>query len=202
MSETPQDARLLEMQGITKFFPGVKALDDVHIDLHQGEVLAIIGENGAGKSTLMNILGGIYQPDTGQILLDGQAVMIDSVHTATNLGIAFVHQELNLSDNLDVAANVFLGREPRKSSLLKLIDRKTLEEDTQQILDRIGLDCPPRTLVRDLTIGTQQMIEIAKALSINARILIMDEPTSSLSQSETDHLFRVIKELRAQGVSV
>ncbi|MCP4398439.1 MAG: sugar ABC transporter ATP-binding protein [bacterium] len=197
-----QESQLLRMQGITKFFPGVKALDDVTLELNQGEVLAVIGENGAGKSTLVKVLGGVHQPDMGTITLDGEDISIDSVHTATDLGIAFVHQELNLSDNLDVAANVYLGREPRKQNLLKLIDRKKISQDTEALLKRIDLDCSPRTLVRDLTIGTQQMIEIAKALSMNARILIMDEPTSSLSQHETEQLFRVIGELRSQGVSI
>ena len=197
-----QEPRLLEMRGITKFFPGVKALNNVHIELNQGEILAVIGENGAGKSTLVNILGGIYHPDAGTIILDGKEVKIDSVHTATNLGVAFVHQELNLSDNLDVAANVFLGREPRGVNVLRLIDRRSIYEETEKILKRIDMDCSPRTLVRDLTIGAQQMVEIAKALSIHARILIMDEPTSSLSQRETTQLFKVIKELRSQGVSI
>jgi len=197
-----QEPRLLEMRGITKFFPGVKALDNVHIELNQGEILAVIGENGAGKSTLVNTLGGIYHPDAGTIILDGKEVKIDSVHTATNLGVAFVHQELNLSDNLDVAANVFLGREPRGVNVLRLIDRRSIYEETEKILKRIDMDCSPRALVRDLTIGAQQMVEIAKALSIHARILIMDEPTSSLSQRETTQLFKVIKELRSQGVSI
>jgi len=197
-----QDSRLLEMQGITKFFPGVKALDKVHIELHRGEVLAVIGENGAGKSTLMKILGGVYPPDAGEIRLNGEEVSIDSVQTATEMGIALVHQELNLSDNLDVAANVFLGREPRESKLFRLIDRKRIVAETEKVLQRIDMDCDPRTVVRDLAIGAQQMVEIAKALSINANILIMDEPTSSLSQRETEQLFRVIKDLQSQGVSI
>jgi ribose transport system ATP-binding protein len=192
----------LEMRGITKYFPGVKALDNVHIEVASGEILAVIGENGAGKSTLMNILGGIHYPDAGTILLDGSEVNIDSVYTATELGIAFVHQELNLSDNLDVAANVFLGREPRQVQFLRLIDRKKTYHETEKILKQIEMDCSPRTLVRELTIGAQQMVEIAKALSINARILIMDEPTSSLSRKEADQLFRVMKDLRSQGVSI
>lgn len=197
-----QESQLLKMQGITKFFPGVKALDNVDLDLYQGEVLAIIGENGAGKSTLVKILGGVHQPDAGKVILDGEETAIDSVQTATKLGIAFVHQELNLSDNLDVAANVFLGREPRKKSFLRLIDRKKSYEETEKILKQIDMHCSPGTIVRDLTIGAQQMVEIAKALSINARILIMDEPTSSLSRSEAEQLFKVIRELRSQGVSI
>ena len=180
-----QDGQLLEMRGITKFFPGVRALDHAQLNLNRGEVLAVIGENGAGKSTLVKILGGVYQPDAGTILLDGQAVLVDSVQAATALGIAFVHQELNLSQNLDVAANVFLGREPRRGSFLQFINRKKINDDTEKLLKRIDMPCSPRTLVKDLTIGAQQMVEIAKALSINARILIMDDPTSSLSRHET-----------------
>jgi ribose transport system ATP-binding protein len=193
---------LLEMRGITKYFPGVKALDHVDLTLERGEILAVIGENGAGKSTLVKVLGGIHLPELGTIRLDGQEVVIDSVQTANKLGISFVHQELNLSDNLDIATNVFLGREPREKSFLRLIDRKKLYRDTEQILQRIDMNYSPRLLVRELTIGGQQMIEIAKALSIAARILIMDEPTSSLSRGETERLFRVIRELRSQGVSI
>lgn len=194
--------RLLEMRGITKFFPGVRALNDVDLELNRGEILAIIGENGAGKSTLVKILGGIYYPNAGKIILDGKEVVVDSVQTATNLGIAFVHQELNLSDNLDVGSNVFLGREPRKKDFFNLIDQKKIYKDTEEILKRIDMQCSPYILVRDLTIGSQQMVEIAKSLSISAQILIMDEPTSSLSGHETEQLFKVLKELRSQGVSI
>jgi ribose transport system ATP-binding protein len=197
-----QESRLLEMRGITKFFPGVKALDRVDLGLDRGKVLAVIGENGAGKSTLMKVLGGVHEPDGGEVFLEGKEVIIDSVQKATELGIAFVHQELNLSDNLDVAANVFLGREPREKNLLRLIDRRKIVADTDKLLQRINLDLDPRTLVRNLAIGTQQMVEIAKALSINAGILIMDEPTSSLSQREAERLFQVIGELQSQGVSI
>ena len=197
-----QGQRLLEMRGITKFFPGVRALNDVDLELNRGEILAIIGENGAGKSTLVKILGGIYYPNTGKIILDGKEVVIDSVQTATNLGIAFVHQELNLSDNLDVGSNIFLGREPRKKDFFNLIDQKKIYKDTEEILKRIDMQCSPYILLRDMTIGSQQMVEIAKSLSISAQILIMDEPTSSLSGHETEQLFKVLKELRSQGVSI
>lgn len=197
-----QGQRLLEMRGITKFFPGVRALNDVDLELNRGEILAIIGENGAGKSTLVKILGGIYYPNTGKIILDGKEVVVDSVQTATNLGIAFVHQELNLSDNLDVGSNIFLGREPRKKDFFNLIDQKKIYKDTEEILKRIDMQCSPYILIRDLTIGSQQMVEIAKSLSISAQILIMDEPTSSLSRHETEQLFKVLKELRSQGVSI
>jgi ribose transport system ATP-binding protein len=194
--------RLLEMRGITKFFPGVRALNNVDLELNRGEILAVVGENGAGKSTLVKILGGIYYPDTGKIILEGKEVVVDSVQTATNLGISFVHQELNLSDNLDVGANIFLGREPRRKNFFRLIDQKKIYQDTEKILKQIKMQCSPYILVRDLTIGSQQMVEIAKSLSINAQILIMDEPTSSLSRSETKQLFKVLKELRSQGVSI
>ena len=197
-----QGQRLLEMRGITKFFPGVRALNDVDLELNRGEIIAIIGENGAGKSTLVKILGGIYYPNTGKIILDGKEVVVDSVQTATNLGIAFVHQELNLSDNLDVGSNIFLGREPRKKDFFNLIDQKKIYKDTEEILKRIDMQCSPYILLRDMAIGSQQMVEIAKSLSISAKILIMDEPTSSLSGHETVQLFKVLKELRSQGVSI
>lgn len=194
--------RLLEMRGITKFFPGVRALNNVDLELNRGEILAVVGENGAGKSTLVNILGGVYYPDAGKIILEGKDVVVDSVQTATNLGISFVHQELNLSDNLDVGANIFLGREPRRKNFFRLIDQKKIYQDTEKILKQIKMQCSPYILLRDLTIGSQQMVEIAKSLSINAQILIMDEPTSSLSRSETKQLFKILKELRSQGVSI
>jgi len=194
--------RLLEMRGITKFFPGVRALNNVDLELNRGEILAVVGENGAGKSTLVNILGGVYYPDAGKIILEGKEVVVDSVQTANNLGISFVHQELNLSDNLDVGANIFLGREPRRKNFFRLIDQKKIYQDTEKILKRIKMQCSPYILLRDLTIGSKQMVEIAKSLSINAQILIMDEPTSSLSRSETKQLFKVLKELRSQGVSI
>jgi len=197
-----QEQRLLEMRGITKFFPGVRALNDVDLELNRGEILAIIGENGAGKSTLVKILGGIYYPNNGKIILDGKEVVVDSVQTATNLGIAFVHQELNLSDNLDVGSNIFLGREPRKKNFFNLIDQKKIYKDTEEILKRIDMQCSPYILLRDMAISSQQMVEIAKSLSISAQILIMDEPTSSLSGHETEQLFKVLKELRSQGVSI
>ena len=197
-----QGQRLLEMRGITKFFPGVRALNDVDLELNRGEILAIIGENGAGKSTLVKILGGIYYPDAGKIILDGKEVVVDSVQTATNLGIAFVHQELNLSDNLDVGSNIFLGREPRKKNFFNLINQEKIYKDTEEILKRIDMRCSPYILLRDMAIGSQQMVEIAKSLSISAKILIMDEPTSSLSGHETVQLFKVLKELRSQGVSI
>ncbi len=190
---------ILEVKNITKKFPGVIALGGVDLKLEESEVLSLIGENGAGKSTLMKILAGVQPPDEGEILVDGKPVQISGVQDALDHGIALIHQELNLASNLSVGANIFLGREPRKRGL---IDDGRINEEAKRFLDMVGLDVDPAMLVGDLTIGRQQMVEIAKALSINARVLIMDEPTSSLSAKETESLFVVVKELRSQGVSV
>ena len=190
---------LLQVCSLTKRFPGVVALHEVDLELHRGEALAVIGENGAGKSTLMKILAGVQTPDSGEILLDGAPVQIESVQRSLDLGIALIHQELNLSDNLDVGSNIFLGREPLR---LGMIDKKRIDRESLDFLEMVGLDVSPRTIVGSLSIGRQQMVEIAKALSINARVLIMDEPTSSLSQRETKSLFKVVKDLRRQDVSV
>src|SRR5687767_7308572 len=190
---------LLQVRNLTKSFPGVRALRDVSLHLNPGEVLAVIGENGAGKSTLMKILAGVQKPDSGQILLDNQPIEINSVKDALRLGIVLIHQELNLADNLDIGANIFLGREPRRFGF---INKSAIYRDSQDLLRRVGLDASPRSIVSSLTIGRQQMVEIAKALSVNARILIMDEPTSSLTQHETEQLYRVVKDLRSRGISV
>lgn len=197
MNQTPP---LLEVRDICKGFPGVRALQGVSMTLGRGEVVALIGENGAGKSTLMKILAGVQPPDSGTILLDGQPVQMQSVRDAVNRGIALIHQELNLADNLDVGANIFLGREPRRFGML--LDHQRIARESRQYLQAVGLDVSPHTIVHSLTIGKQQLVEIAKALSVNARVLIMDEPTSSLSQQETRTLFRVVHDLRARGVSV
>lgn len=189
----------LEVKKVGKRFPGVRALHNVDMGIREGEVLALIGENGAGKSTLMKILAGVQPPDDGQILVDGQPLETFSVHEAMGKGISLIHQELNLADNLDVGANVYLGREPLKNGL---IDKAKIHEDSRKYLDAVGLDVDPDTLVSQLTIGRQQMVEIAKALSMDSRVLIMDEPTSSLSQAETENLFKVIKDLRSKGVSI
>jgi ribose transport system ATP-binding protein len=190
------------MKGISKRFPGVIALDGVDLEVHQGEIVALAGENGAGKSTLMKILGGVYQPDTGRVRIDGSDTVIHSVSDAISRGIGFIHQELNVFDNLSIAENVFLGREPLWGGPLKLIDRRELSVQTEVCLKRLGLDVPSQTPLRDISLAQQQMVEIAKALSLNARILIMDEPTSSLTLTETARLLEVAKELRAQGVSI
>ncbi|MEN3335372.1 MAG: ribose transport system ATP-binding protein [Blastocatellia bacterium] len=196
-----QDA-VLEMRGVTKRFPGVVALNAVDLDVYPAEVLALIGENGAGKSTLMKILGGVYQPDVGELRIDGQPVVIASVSDALRLGIGFIHQELNVLDNLDVASNIFLGREPVYGGPLRLIDRQRMDSDAEIYIERLGLNLSPRTPLTRLSIAQKQLVEIAKALSQNARLLIMDEPTSSLTLTETGRLLAVVKELRAQGVSI
>jgi ribose transport system ATP-binding protein len=196
-----QDA-VLEMRGVTKRFPGVVALNQVDLDVYRAEVLALIGENGAGKSTLMKILGGVYQPDAGQVRIDGQPVVIRSVSEAIGLGIGFIHQELNVLDNLDVASNIFLGREPVRGGPLRLIDRRRMDSEAEIYIERLGLNVSSRTPLTRLSIAQKQLVEIAKALSQNARLLIMDEPTSSLTLTETGRLLAVVKELRAQGVSV
>jgi ribose transport system ATP-binding protein len=193
-------APLLEMRGISKRFPGVVALDSVNLHIASGEVVAVVGENGAGKSTLMKILGGVHQPDSGEILLDGQKVEIQDVNDAMRLGIAFIHQELNILENLDVAANVFLGREPKNS--FGLINRKKIHADTEPFIKRLSLQVSTRTRLDKLSIAQQQMVEIAKALSLNARLIIMDEPTSSLTLLETKRLLELVCELSEQGVSI
>ncbi|MCA9013954.1 MAG: sugar ABC transporter ATP-binding protein [Planctomycetaceae bacterium] len=198
-TSSAHSAPLLEVQKITKQFPGVKALSQVSLTLHHGEVLAVIGENGAGKSTLMKILAGVQRPDSGNLLIDGVAISNSSVEKSLEYGIALIHQELNLCENLDIAANIFLGREPNSGGVIR--QRQTYLE-SEKLLKRVGLNISPDTLVGNLTVGQQQMVEIAKALSINARILIMDEPTSSLSLHESEALFSVIRELKAQGVSI
>ena len=196
MSEAPP---LLKALAIGKQFPGVRALHDVNLTLFQGEVLSLVGENGAGKSTMMKILAGIHLPDEGAIELDGDFVEISNVREAQKYGIALIHQELNLSDNLDIAANIFLGNEPHKSGI---IDRNRIHKESAQFLKRVGLEFSTDTLVADLTIGHQQLVEISKALSVDARIIIMDEPTSSLSQKESEKLFEVIQDLKSQGISI
>ncbi len=196
---TDPTSPLLEVRGISKQFSGVLALDDVSLSLGRGEVLAIVGENGAGKSTLMRIVAGVVPPTAGTIFVDGQPVEFTSVAQALKRGISLIHQELNLADNLSVAANIFLGREPLRFGM---IDRRTIDREARKYLDMVGLDVAPQSLVSTLSIGKQQLVEIAKALSTNARILIMDEPTSSLSEHESQKLFEVVSNLRSRGVSV
>jgi ribose transport system ATP-binding protein len=193
---------LLEMKGISKRYPGVVALDHVSLELGAAEIVALIGENGAGKSTLMKILGGVTARDAGVIRLGQQEVEIRSPLEASGLGVEFIHQELSVLDNLDVAANIFLRREPTFGGPLKLIDRKRIYAEAEKHLRRVGLTISGRTPLAQLSIAQQQQVEIARALSAGARLLIMDEPTSSLTLSETNRLLEIIRDLKRDGVSV
>lgn len=198
-AEQADAAPLLQVHAVSKAYPGVIALDQVSMRLDQGEVLAIIGENGAGKSTLMKSLAGIVQPDGGSIRLSGEKVLLSSVHDAISRGICLIHQELNLADNLDIASNIYLGREPTRFGL---IDRKAMLRGAREALEEVGLDLPPDTPVAGLSTGRQQLVEIAKAISTDARVLIMDEPTASLSEQETQRLYDVVDRLADKGVGV
>lgn len=192
---------LVSIQNLSKSFPGVRALDRVRFDLQAGEVHALMGENGAGKSTLMKILAGVYRKDSGEVLLDGQPVEINSPAHAQSLAIGIVHQELHLMRHLTAAQNIFLGREPRKAAGL-LLDEDQLNRDAQALFDRLNLQLSPTTPIAELTVARQQMVEIAKALSHQSRVLIMDEPTAALNNAEIEELFRIIRQLKAQGVGI
>jgi len=192
---------LLRMEGIYKSFPGVQALSDCKFDLRPGEVHALVGENGAGKSTLMKILGGIYDKDAGHIYLDDKEVNVTSPRMAQELGISIIHQELNLMPHLTVAQNIFIGREPR-SKIPFTLDDKLANQQTERVLNMLNLRLSPTMKVSDLTVAKQQMVEIAKALSFNAKILIMDEPTAALTETEIEELFHIIKQLREKGVGI
>jgi rhamnose transport system ATP-binding protein len=196
---SPSDASLLQMRGVSKAFPGVQALIGVDLDVRAGEVHAIVGENGAGKSTLMKILAGIYQPDAGSLMLGGQAAHIENPRQAMALGIGMIHQELNLAPNLSVAENIFLGRVPTRAGL---VDWRRLDAQTRTLLSRLGIDLDARAAVEDLSVARQQMVEITKALSLDARVIIMDEPTSALTERETATLFQIIGRLKAERVAV
>ena len=191
---------LLQARGLHKHFTGVHALQDVSAEFFPGEVVAVMGENGAGKSTLMKCLAGVHQPEAGVIEWEGRAVRMDSTRRAEALGIAFIHQELNLCDNLSIAENVFLGREPRRAGIF--VDRATMHRRTAELLARVGLNVSPDERVDQLSIGRRQLVEIARALSQQARLVIMDEPTSSLTRTEAETLFSVVRELKAAGVCV
>lgn len=195
-----QHTPLLELTGITKQFPGVKALDEAGLRVYPGRVMALLGENGAGKSTLMKVLTGIYQADAGTITYRGQPVAFRGPRESQDQGISIIHQELNLLPELSIAANIFLGREPR--TRFGSIDHKQLRERSANLLTRLGVRHGPDTRLGDLSIGEQQMVEIAKALSFDASVIIMDEPTDALTDTETEQLFVVIRELRAQGCGI
>lgn len=192
---------IYSIQHITKEFPGVKALDDVSVDVRRGEILALVGENGAGKSTLMNILSGAYAPTSGKIVYEGQELTSLTPDRAQKLGIAMIHQELSLSNALSVAENIFEGRLPRTP--LGLVDQRRLLRQSKALLEEVGLaHLDPRTLVREINVSQQQMVEIAKALSLDAKFLILDEPTSSLTVNEAEYLHEIMRSLKKKGITM
>ena len=190
---------LLRMTGIGKRFPGVQALDNVGFEVAPGEIHALLGENGAGKSTLIKILAGAQQPDAGTITFGGETVTMPTPHDAQRLGIVTIYQEFTLAPNMTIAENVFIGREPGNGVF---INWRRMIADTRAITERLGLELKPMALVRDLNVAEQQMVEIARALSMKSRLIVMDEPTSALSSSEVEKLFRIIRDLKAQGLGI
>jgi inositol transport system ATP-binding protein len=190
---------LLRMTGIGKRFPGVQALADVHLEVLPGEVHALLGENGAGKSTLLKILSGAQQPDAGTIEFAGRPAIMATPHEAQRLGIVTIYQEFTLAPNMTIAENVFIGREPGNRIF---VDWRKMAAETQAITRRLGLDLKPLSVVRNLNVAEQQMVEIARALSMQSRLIVMDEPTSALSSTEVEKLFRIIRDLKAQGLSI
>ncbi len=190
---------LLTMSGISKAFTGVQALQNVNIQLRAGEVHALMGENGAGKSTLMKVLIGVHKADEGYIQFKGQTVAFDSVLEAQKAGISMIFQELNLIPHLSVAENIFFAREPLKNGL---IDYKTMRTEAKKLLEMFDIDVEPTDIVNTLSVAKQQMVEIAKSLSFDVEILIMDEPTSALTDREIDALFELVDKLKAKGVAI
>ncbi len=193
---------ILKLEGITKTFPGVKALDSIDLDIYPGEVHVLAGENGAGKSTLMKVLSGVYQPDAGTIYVDGKATPIPTPQAAEQLGIRMIYQELNLVQELSVARNIFLGHELYKNRVLGLLDFKKMEERAREILATLNIPIDPSVKIKELGVGQQQMIEIAKALSMDARIVVFDEPTSSLTDNEIEELFSLIASLKEKNIAM
>ncbi len=191
---------MLEIKSVSKSFPGVKALQDVSFQVQTGDVHAVVGENGAGKSTLMKILSGVYTDFEGEIYKDDRRLLLHSPHDAQQHGIAIIHQELNLIPELTIAENIFLGRE--MYTPLGLLDYKKMEAEAAILLDRLNLHIHPKRRVRGLRMGEQQLVEVAKALSLKASLLILDEPTSALSENEIERLFAVIASLKKAGVTM
>lgn len=198
---SPERPLLLQLRGLTKHFGGIRALEGVDFELRAGEIHALLGENGAGKSTLIKILAGIYQPDDGIIVYQGTRTRIEDVAGADRLGIRVIHQELSLAPNLSVAENVFLGREPRRFGLL---DRPRMMRDAERLRSELGLPeiGDVAVPIRELSVAKQQLVEIVRALSVQARVLVLDEPTASLSASEAERLFEILRRLRRQGVGI
>lgn len=201
MHNTSDTVPLISVEAIHKSFPGVKALVNARFDLRPGEVHALMGENGAGKSTLMKIMTGIYQPDAGEIHISGQKVNLSDPRAAQALGISIIHQELFLMNHLTAAQNIYIGREPRKGFGV-FVDEAKMRADTAALFARMKVDLDPDVEVGTLTVARQQLVEIAKALSFNSRILIMDEPTSAINDKEVEHLFAIINDLKAHGVGI
>ncbi|MFB2603013.1 ATP-binding cassette domain-containing protein, partial [Rhizobium phaseoli] len=199
-NKTGDAPALLEMRGISQIFPGVKALDNVSIALHPGTVTALIGENGAGKSTLVKILTGIYRPNEGEILVDGHPVTFASAQAAIDAGVTAIHQETVLFDELTVAENIFLGHAPR--TRLRTIDWQTMNSRSKTLLTALESNIDPTIRLKDLSIAQRHLVAIARALSIEARIVIMDEPTAALSRKEIDDLFRIVRGLKEQGKAI
>lgn len=192
---------MLKMEGVSKIFPGVKALDNINITAYKGEVTALMGENGAGKSTLMKILSGVYQKDEGKIFIEGEEAHIKNIKSAEEYGVTIIHQEMSLINNLTIAENIFLGNE-KFNKFTKKINKKLLVERSILFLDQIGCNLDPNKLVSSINVGEKQMVEIAKALTKNARIIIMDEPTTALTKIETQNLFKVIENLKKKGIAI
>ena len=192
----------LEMRGIVKRFPGVLALNDVSLDVCPGEVHVLLGENGAGKSTLIKVLSGAYPPDSGEIVIDGRPAPVRNPHDAQALGVSTIYQEFNLAPDMSVADNIFLGREPMRNRVLGIVDRRQLIDQTRELLAALDIHIAPEAIVKQLGVAQQQMVEIAKALSLEARLIVMDEPTAALTSHEIDRLFETIRELKRRGVAV
>ncbi len=193
------NTQILKMTNISKSFPGVRALNNVHFDLNEGEIHALVGENGAGKSTLMKILTGIYARDQGDIFYMGSPIHLSNTREAQEKGICMIHQELNMMNHLTVAQNMFIGREKTHGPFL---DDHALNKQTEAILQSLGIDINPGELLGNLTVGKQQMVEIGKAISYHSKILVLDEPTAALTDTEIDHLFAVMRDLKAKGVGM
>ncbi|KWV44079.1 MULTISPECIES: sugar ABC transporter ATP-binding protein [Rhizobium] len=196
----PNAEYLLSAEGVRKEFPGVVALDDVQFRLRRGTVHALMGENGAGKSTLMKILAGIYIPDKGEVRLKGVEIQLKSPLDALENGIAMIHQELNLMPYMTVAENIWIRREP--TNKFGFVDHAAMFRQTDELFRRLNIDIDPEIQVRELSVASRQMVEIAKAVSYNSDVLIMDEPTSALTEREVEHLFRIIRDLRSQGIGI
>lgn len=191
---------ILEMENISKYFPGVKALDDVSFKVKKGTVHALMGENGAGKSTLMKIAIGIYNADTGKIILDGEEIDNHDIRYSISKGISMIHQELSPIPEMTVAENIFLGREPKNKT--RLVDKKKMNSQTQELFDRLGLTAiDPKSKMSKLSVAKSQMVEIAKAVSFNSKLIIMDEPTSAITETEVLQLFKIVNDLKKKGVS-